>query len=320
MIAPACCASIDVQRMWVLKQQNPYAGNSQARSIQHQIWPWLRISCTQTSRYCALPSCRLLSHYDSHSILQWTERIRLLRHIGTCSDWRLAAGQTTTAGALPGNQPGGEREIAARVKHEGRSANVKLGKTQANFTDEQTWPGTPRDLEEKERYPCAPAQSTRGSWHYERAACLPRGIRFLCSAHSTMVGVCADFVLDPMERSQLIREAHVMVLASRKTKIALTSWLPALQASQHSRFHRHVTATRATCFATASGRSRLHLCHQRSRSSPPLDVWCERLHRPSVACAVRRCASRSLADTFWPGLVFATRLCGSASAHCSTTI
>eukprot|EP00892_Ulva_mutabilis_P008957 jgi/Ulvmu1/6433/UM003_0062.1 len=53
------------------------------------------------------------------------------------------------AGALPGREPGGEAEIAARVKHEGRSARVDLGNGNNFFAP--SYCGTPRDLSEKER-------------------------------------------------------------------------------------------------------------------------------------------------------------------------
>jgi hypothetical protein len=65
----------------------------------------------------------------------------------------LAAG-VTLAGALPGNEPGGERQIAARVKQQGQRASVKLGNEHVGF-GVPSWPGTPRDLSEKERNPCA---------------------------------------------------------------------------------------------------------------------------------------------------------------------
>ena len=58
--------------------------------------------------------------------------------------------------------PGGERELAARVKKQGRSANVKLG-NEALGIYQPPWPGTPRDLSEKEQHECGFRFLSRGS-------------------------------------------------------------------------------------------------------------------------------------------------------------
>lgn len=56
---------------------------------------------------------------------------------------------------LHGDQPGGERELAARVKQQGRSTHVKLNAALPGQRAASDWPHTPRDLSEKEQYKCA---------------------------------------------------------------------------------------------------------------------------------------------------------------------
>lgn len=54
-------------------------------------------------------------------------------------------------GALPGAEPGGEAAIAARVRREGRSANLKLGDEGIGGVRAPSADGAVRDLPEKER-------------------------------------------------------------------------------------------------------------------------------------------------------------------------
>ena len=100
--------------------------------------------CLQKLRALLAAVCLSLSGYESDGELHRSER---------ASSWHVHVGAPTTAGALPGIEPGGEREIAARVKRAGRSANVKLGSENKAFAQQSSWPGTPRDLPEKERHP-----------------------------------------------------------------------------------------------------------------------------------------------------------------------
>lgn len=76
--------------------------------------------------------------------------------------------------------PGGEAEIAARVKHEGRSARLDLGNGNNFYVP--SYPGTPRDLSEKERPQCAPASPSlptceclRCKLHHCEVHCVNRG-------------------------------------------------------------------------------------------------------------------------------------------------
>lgn len=98
----------------------------------------------------------------------------------------------STAGALPGRNPGGEAEIAARVKFEGRSARLDLGNDKSFF--EPSYPGTPRDLSEKERPQYAshsPSFSASRSYArsdhcnaYEEAAACPAVHAHITYAHA----------------------------------------------------------------------------------------------------------------------------------------
>jgi hypothetical protein len=92
----------------------------------------------------------LLLHTATLVAGNWTlHHARLVPSIHAC------AGAGSRAVALHGDTPGGERALAARVKRQGRSANVRLGDEAAGVY-RPPWPGTPRDLSEKERPACAP--------------------------------------------------------------------------------------------------------------------------------------------------------------------